>query len=56
MAKKGNAILFKLVSTAKTGYFYVVKRNPKKLQKKLEFKKYDPRARKHVLFKEAKLR
>ena len=56
MAKKGNAILFKLVSTAKTGYFYVVKRNPKKLLDKLAFKKYDPKVRKHVLFKEAKLK
>lgn len=56
MAKKKNALLFKLVSTAKTGYFYVVKRNPKKLPDKLSFKKYDPKVRKHVLFKEEKLR
>ena len=56
MAKKGNAILFKLVSTAKTGYFYIVKRNPKKTKEKLAFKKYDPKIRKHVLFKEEKLR
>ncbi len=56
MAKKGNTILFKLVSTANTGYFYIVKRNPKKLKEKLEFRKYDPKVRKHVLFKEAKLR
>jgi len=55
MAKK-NTILVKLVSTAKTGYFLVKKRNPKKLQEKLSFKKYDPVVRKHVLFKEEKIK
>ncbi|MFP3027543.1 MAG: 50S ribosomal protein L33 [Wolbachia sp.] len=39
-----------------TGYFYVKKRNPKKLTKKLEFRKYDPVVRRHVLFKEEKLK
>ena len=55
MAKKDN-ILVKLQSTADTGYFYVAKRNPKKQTEKLEFRKYDPVARKHVLFKETKLK
>lgn len=55
MAKK-NTILVKLVSTAKTGFFFVKKRNPKKLTEKLSFRKYDPVARKHVLFKEEKLK
>lgn len=55
MAKK-NTILIKLVSTAKTGYFYVIKKNPKKQVEKLEFNKYDPKVRKHVLFKEAKIK
>jgi len=45
----------KLVSTAGTGYFYVTKKDKRKTPDKLEIKKYDPRARKHVLFKEAKL-
>ncbi|MDR1425717.1 MAG: 50S ribosomal protein L33 [Rickettsiales bacterium] len=53
--KKRAAILFKLVSGADTGYFYVARRNPKKRQKKMEFKKYDPVVRKHVLFRESKL-
>lgn len=53
MAKK-NTIIVKLVSTAKTGYYKIAKKNPKKLQKKLEFRKYDPVARKHVLFVEKK--
>lgn len=55
MAKK-NTILVKLVSTAKTGFFLVKKKNPKKLTKKLNFRKYDPVARKHVEFKEEKLK
>ena len=45
----------KLVSAAGTGFFYVKKKNPK-LPYKLEFRKYDPRVNKHVLFTEAKLR
>lgn len=48
--------MVKLVSSEGTGYFYVKKRDPKKLVEKLSFRKYDPVARKHVLFKEEKLR
>jgi len=55
MARKRNTTLFKLVSTEDAGFFYLVKRNTKKLQKKLEFRKYHPKLRKHVLFKEVKL-
>jgi large subunit ribosomal protein L33 len=55
MAKK-NTILVKLESTAGTGYFYVKRRNPKQLVEKLNFRKYDPVARKHVEFKEKKLK
>ena len=53
---KSSTILVKLVSTADTGYFYVAKRNPRLLTEKLEFGKYDPRARKHVIFKESKIK
>lgn len=53
--RKRPAILFKLVSTAGTGYFYLARRNPKKRPNKMEFNKFDPVARKHVLFKEEKL-
>lgn len=57
MAKKAAAtVLVKLLSSAGTGYFYVAKKNPRKLPGKLEFKKYDPRVRRHVLFSEVKLR
>ena len=55
MAKKAT-ILVKLESTADTDFFYVKKRNPRKQTEKLAFKKYDPVARKHVEFKETKLK
>ncbi len=53
---KGNTITIKLVSTAKTGYYYVSTKNPRNLTEKLEFKKYDPVVRKHVLFRESKIK
>ncbi len=53
---KSNTILVKLVSTADTGYFYVAKKNPRKKPDKMSLKKFDPRARKHVMFKEEKMR
>jgi len=46
----------KLQSTAGTGYFYVVTKNKRVQQGKLEYKKYDPKIRKHVIFKETKLK
>jgi large subunit ribosomal protein L33 len=53
---KSNTIQIKLVSTADTGYFYVTKKNARAQTNKLEMQKYDPVARKHVLFKEAKIK
>lgn len=53
---KSNTIQIKLVSSAKTGYFYVKNKNPKQMTEKLELKKYDPKARKHVIFKEQKIK
>ena len=55
MAKQ-NTVLIRLISTAETGFFYVKKKNPKKTTEKLSFRKYDPVARKHVEFKEAKIK
>lgn len=46
----------KMVSTADTGFFYVTRKNPRNLTEKLIMKKYDPVARKHVLFKESKMK
>lgn len=43
-----------LVSTAETGFYYTTKKNKRASQEKIEHKKYDPIARKHVLFVESK--
>ncbi len=53
---KPNSIKIKLVSTAGTGYYYVTKKNPRKMTEKLTMRKYDPVVRKHVEFKEAKIK
>lgn len=55
MAKPAT-ILVRMVSTADTGYFYVKKKNPRTQTEKLEMRKYDPVVRKHVLFKETKIK
>ena len=52
---KAATIKVKLVSTADTGYFYVTKKNSRTMTEKLSLKKYDPVAKKHVDFKEAKI-
>ena len=44
----------KLVSSAGTGHFYTTTKNKRSTPDKLEFKKYDPVVRKHVIYKEAK--
>jgi len=53
---KTSTVQIKLVSSADTGYFYVTKKNPRTKTNKLELKKFDPVARKHVVFKEAKIK
>ncbi len=53
---KANTILVKLVSTAETGFYYVTKKNTRTSTEKLEFRKYDPVVRKHVMFKESKIK
>jgi large subunit ribosomal protein L33 len=53
---KGNSLTIKLVSTADTGFYYVTKKNPRTKTEKFEFRKYDPVVRKHVIFKEAKIK
>ncbi len=55
MAKPAT-IMIKLVSTADTGFYYVTRKNPRTSTEKLELKKYDPVVRKHVLFKEHKIK
>ncbi|MDQ0438033.1 large subunit ribosomal protein L33 [Kaistia dalseonensis] len=44
------------MSSADTGFFYVTKKNSRTMTDKLTVKKYDPVARKHVEFREAKIK
>ena len=53
---KPTTVKIKLVSSADTGFFYVTKKNPRNITEKMTFRKYDPVARKHVEFKEAKIK
>jgi large subunit ribosomal protein L33 len=53
---KPTTVKIKLVSSADTGFFYVTKKNPRTQTEKLSFRKYDPVVRKHVEFKEAKIK
>jgi large subunit ribosomal protein L33 len=46
----------KLESTAGTGHFYTTTKNKRTMPDKMEIKKFDPVARKHVLYKETKLK
>jgi large subunit ribosomal protein L33 len=46
----------KLESTAGTGHFYTTTKNKKTMPEKMEIKKFDPVARKHVNYKETKLK
>lgn len=53
---KAVSVKIKLVSSADTGFYYVTKKNSRTQTEKLTFKKYDPVVRKHVDFKEAKIK
>ncbi len=53
---KAASIKIRLVSEEGTGFFYVAKKNSRTMTEKLSLRKYDPKARKHVLFKEAKIK
>jgi large subunit ribosomal protein L33 len=54
MASKRDKI--RLVSSADTGHFYTTNKNKKTTPDKMEIKKYDPVVRKHVIYKEAKIK
>lgn len=54
MASKRDKI--RLISTAGTGHFYTTDKNKKNTPGKMEFLKYDPVVRKHVLYKEGKIK
>jgi large subunit ribosomal protein L33 len=53
---KATTIKIRLVSSADTGFFYVTKKNSRTMTEKFSVKKYDPVARKHVEFREAKIK
>ncbi len=53
---KPTVVKIKLVSTAGTGYYYVTKKNPRNITEKMVLRKYDPVVRKHVEFKEHKIK
>lgn len=53
---KPTTIKVRMNSTADTGFFYVTKKNPKTQTEKMTMRKYDPIARKHVEFKEGKIK
>lgn len=53
---KSNTIKIRLNSTADTGYFYVTKKNSRTLTEKMSVRKYDPIVRKHVEFKEGRIK
>ena len=57
MSKKKKAtMLFKMVSTAGSGFFYVGEKSSKQAARKLTLRKYDPLVNMHVLFTEQKLK
>ena len=46
----------KLVSSAGTGFYYTTTKNKRNKPEKMEIRKFDPVVRKHVMFKEAKIK
>jgi large subunit ribosomal protein L33 len=53
---KAATVKIKLISSADTGFFYVTKKNSRTKTDKLVMKKYDPVVRKHVEFRESKIK
>jgi large subunit ribosomal protein L33 len=53
---KSTTVQIKLVSSADTGYYYVTTKNIRKHTSRLELNKYDPVVRRHVMFREAKIK
>ena len=46
----------KLVSSAGTGHYYTTTKNKRNMSGKMSIKKFDPKVRKHVMYKEAKIK
>ena len=45
-----------LVSSANTGHYYKTTKNKRAMPDKIEIKKFDPVVRKHVMYKESKIK
>jgi large subunit ribosomal protein L33 len=56
MAKKGKVEKIRMVCTEGTGHFYTTQKNKQNMPDKLELSKYNPVLRKHVVYKEAKIK
>ena len=56
MASKGTREKIKLESSAGTGHFYTTTKNKKTMPEKITIMKIDPKARKHVEYKETNLK
>ena len=46
----------RMISSAGTGHFYTTTKNKRTMTEKLQMKKFDPVARKHVIYKEGKIK
>ena len=53
---KPTTVKIRLNSEGSTGFFYVTKKNSRSMTEKMTVKKYDPKLRKHVEFKEGKIK
>ena len=53
---KGIREKIKLESTAGTGHFYTTTKNKRSMPEKMQIMKFDPVVRKHVSYKETKLK
>ena len=53
---KPTTVKIRLNSEANTGFFYVARKNTRTMTEKMSVRKYDPKVRKHVEFKEGKIK
>jgi len=53
---KSNRDKIKLESTAGTGHFYTTTKNKRTMPDKMEIIKFDPKVRRHVVYKETKIK
>ena len=55
-AHRIRTVKIRLNSSEGSGFFYVTKKNPRNQTEKMSFRKYDPVLRRHVEFKEGKIK